>query len=246
MVNKRKKKRVAVFDIDGTIFRSSLLIEFNKGLMKSGVIPESVIADIREEYFAWVERRGSYDAYVSKVVEMHGKAIRGKEKKYVDAAADIVFLNHRDRVYRYTRDLVRRLKHDHLLLAISGSPVEMVEPFGKYFGFDNVWGSIYGVDRQGRYTGEVLDLRSVNEKDVILKSYVAEHNLTLRGSWGVGDTESDVGILKLVDHPIAFNPTSRLVAIAKRKHWPIVVERKDVIYEIPGSVRLSKKVLPKV
>ena len=233
----KRKKKVAVFDIDGTIFRSSLLIEFNKGLMRSGVIPESVIAEIREDYYAWVERRGSYDAYISKVVRMHGNAIRGKEKKYVAVAADLVFLAHRDRVYRYTRDLARRLQCNHLLLAISGSPIEMVEPFGRYFGFDHVWGSVYEIDSEGRYTGRLMDMRSVDQKREILEAFVAEHGLTLKGSWGVGDTATDISFLEAVDHPVVFNPTSRLYAIAKRRRWPIVVERKDVIYEIPVRKR---------
>ena len=227
-----KKKKVAVFDIDGTIFRSSLLIEFNKGLMRGGVIPSSVVGEIREEYFAWVERRGSYDDYIRKVVAMHCRAIRGKEQKYVAAAADLVFLTHRDRVYRYTRDLLKHLKKDHVLLAVSGSPIEMVEPFGKYFGFDHTWGSVFEIDRRGRYTGQVLDRRSVDQKQAILESFVQENGLTLKGSWGVGDTETDISILKIVDHPVAFNPTQRLFNIAKRRHWPVVVERKNVIYEI--------------
>src|SRR3989338_5820895 len=227
-----QKNKVAVFDIDGTIFRSSLLVEFNKALQRTGVISATDAMALLKPYYAWVERRGSYDDYIKKVVEVHVKAIKGKEQRYVLAAADLAFLNHRDRVYRYTRDLIEKLKRSHILLAISGSPIEMVEPFGKYFGFDHVWGSVFEVDRRGRYTGKALDRRSVDQKRELLETFIQEHGLTLTDSWGVGDTETDIGFLEIVDHHVVFNPTQRLYNIAKRRHWPVIVERKNVIYRI--------------
>jgi len=242
-----QKNKVAVFDIDGTIFRSSLLVEFNKALQRTGVISATDAMALLKPYYAWVERRGSYDDYIKKVVEVHVKAIKGKEQRYVLAAADLAFLNHRDRVYRYTRDLIKKLKRSHLLLAISGSPIEIVEPFAKYFKFDHVWGSVFEVDRRGRYTGRVLDRRPVDQKREILEAFVQERNLSMTGSWGVGDTETDISFLAIVDHPIVFNPTLRLYNIAKRRHWPVVVERKNVIYPVRecsaprrGRVRFSQ------
>ncbi|MEK9176835.1 MAG: hypothetical protein AAB923_00910, partial [Patescibacteria group bacterium] len=53
-----------------------------------------------------------------------------------------------------------------------------------------------------------------------------------RGSVAVGDTESEIPMLRLVERPIAFNPNRKLFAYAKRRGWEIVVERKDVVYEI--------------
>jgi len=49
---------------------------------------------------------------------------------------------------------------------------------------------------------------------------------------GLGDTEADVGFLELVDDPICFNPNKNLYKIARNRNWKIVVERKDVIYNL--------------
>lgn len=231
------KKKVAIFDIDGTIFRSSLLIEFNKGLVQAGIISQKDVSEILDAYVAWVERRGSYDDYIHQVVAMHSRAIVGAHSRDVIAAADLVFLRHRNRVYRYTRDLITRLAPDHYLLAISGSPVEMVEPFGRYFGFDKTYGAVYEVGADGCYTGQVLDRRSVDRKHELVDVFLAEQKLSLAESWGVGDTETDVSFLSVVTHPIAFNPASGLYRIAKENGWPVVVERKDVIYELPPLPR---------
>jgi phosphoserine phosphatase len=54
----------------------------------------------------------------------------------------------------------------------------------------------------------------------------------MKGSYGIGDTESDVKFLEVVENPIAFNPNENLRKIAEKKGWRIVVEKKDVVYEI--------------
>jgi phosphoserine phosphatase len=39
-------------------------------------------------------------------------------------------------------------------------------------------------------------------------------------------------MLEAVENPIAFNPNQTLYNHAKKRGWEIVVERKDVIYEL--------------
>jgi phosphoserine phosphatase len=57
----------------------------------------------------------------------------------------------------------------------------------------------------------------------------------------MGDTLSDVGFLEMVQTPIAFNPNRSLFEVARRSNWPIVVERKDVVYNL--QTRLDDPVL---
>ena len=51
----------------------------------------------------------------------------------------------------------------------------------------------------------------IDHKDRMLKYLVKKFNLSLKGSIGVGDTEGDVPVLKLVDKPICFNPNKKLL-----------------------------------
>ena len=48
----------------------------------------------------------------------------------------------------------------------------------------------------------------------------------------MGDTESDIAFLKMVENPSSFNPNLKLYQYAKRVGWKMVVERKDVVYSI--------------
>jgi phosphoserine phosphatase len=68
----------------------------------------------------------------------------------------------------------------------------------------------------------------------ILRQFLKDRGLTvdLRRSVMIGDSEGDLPLLSLVGRPIAFNPSLPLARIARRKGWRIVVERKDVVYDI--------------
>ena len=72
----------------------------------------------------------------------------------------------------------------------------------------------------------------MQDKAKVLQRAVAKEGLTLKDSYGVGDTESDIPLLKLVEHPVCFNPNQKLYTYAKHAGWPIVVERKDVVYKL--------------
>jgi HAD superfamily phosphoserine phosphatase-like hydrolase len=201
---------LAVFDVDGTLFRRGLLPALTRRLVEEGVFSERVREELSEDYYAWVERRGSYDTYDR-------------------------------RLHIYTRDVALRLKEaGYQLIAISGSPQEILDLFLKPLGFDRAWGTVLAKDARGRYTGEVLENPFGNKRRV-MEEFLANAEAGLEDSVGMGDTLSDVGFLEMVETPIAFNPNRGLFEVARQRGWPIVVERKDVIYNL--QTRLEDPVL---
>ena len=230
---KQLKKKFAVFDIDGTLFRSSLLIELVEALIKEGYFPAKARKMYEEEYNLWLDRRGSYNAYIEKVVEAYVQNIRGLYLKDIQEVAERILLFHHSRIYRYTRDLIKKLqKEDYFMLAISNSPYNIVEQFARKWGFQKVYAQYYEVGGEGRFTGKVQFLDFILRKDRVLERAIEKENLKLTGSIGVGDSDADAAFLNMVSRPIAFNPSSGLYRMARRKRWKIVVERKDVIYTI--------------
>ncbi len=138
------------------------------------------------------------------------------------------------RVYRYTRDLIKDLKADgYYIIAISQSPKTVLDDFCMQYGFDKVYGRMYEIGPQDRFTGVVTDEHQIKNKANIVKR-ILDHNpnLTLKDSVAVGDTEGDIPLLEAVEHPICFNPNQSLYTHAKRMKWEVVVERKDVIYHL--------------
>ena len=228
-----RKRKVAIFDIDGTIFRSSLLIEVTEALIEEGVFPPALRRVYAREYRHWLDRKGSYEDYIDAVVRAFAGRIKGIHYRDFLKVASRVVAQHKDRTYIYTRDLVKSLKRKgYYLLAISKSPKGIVEGFARSMGFDKVYGFLYETDTRGRYTGNLLYTDLMADKAKILQRFLAKENLAIAGSVGVGDTESDIAFLKLVSRPICFNPNKKLYAYARRAGWRVVVERKDVVYEL--------------
>src|SRR3989338_11240316 len=223
-------KPVAIWDIDGTIFRSSLTIELFRELVKQKIFKPSLLHRVSQSEQKWLNRQGHYEDYIAGVVGAYQKAIVGKKKSEIAKASRKIIREHKFRTYRYTKSLLDSIRGKYFTIGISGSPLEAVSEYNKFLKFDKLYGWEFGLDEKGSYTSAVLHAPSLYKKELIVR-YLASHKLSLKGSIGVGDTESDVGFLNLVDRPIAFNPNYNLAKIAKAKNWTIVVERKDLITE---------------
>jgi HAD superfamily hydrolase (TIGR01490 family) len=227
------KRPVAVFDIDGTVFRWSLFLDLVDQLIEDGVFPKETRDAYEDARVKWLDRKGDYKTYVEKAVEAFGKQLKGVSYDDAEAASGKVIEAKKDRVYRYTRDLIKKLKKEgYFLLAISHSPRFIADGFGYEAGFDKVYGYFYETGPTDRFTGRIEDEALIRNKAAILERAVRKEGLSLEGSIGVGDTESDITMLEAVETPIAFNPNKKLFDHAKRRGWKIVVERKDVIYEL--------------
>lgn len=227
------KQKVAFFDIDGTVFRSSLLIELVETLIDEGVFPKEARDAYTNHLSAWRDREGQYEAFIKAVVSTYMKHIKGV---YYGDLADIgrlVVAKQSKHVYRYTRDLIAHLKgQGYYIVAISQSPKTILDEFCRAYGFDKVYGRIYEIGPQDRFTGEMTDVHLVENKANIVARVLEKENVTIEDSIGVGDTDGDIPLLGAVERPICFNPNALLYAHAKRMGWEIVVERKDVIYEL--------------
>lgn len=228
-----KEKKIAIFDLDGTIFRSSLLIKLVDELINEKLFKPSASSAYSRTREEWLNREGSYDAYIWDVIRVFDSNLKGLKYADLRRIAHKVVAREKAHTYRFTRDLVSNLKKKgYFVLAISHSPKLAVENFCKALGFSKGYGAMSEVDKDGKFTGKTLFSELIFNKAKILERVIGKGGLTLKGSIGVGDTESDISFLKMVSHPIAFNPNKKLYVYAKKHGWEIVVERKDVIHRI--------------
>ena len=138
------------------------------------------------------------------------------------------------RVYRYTRDLIAELKKEgYMLIAISQSPKTILDEFCEQYGFDKVYGRMYEIGPQDRFTGTVIDEHLIkNKANIVKRVFEKNPELSRETALAVGDTEGDIPLLESVARAICFNPNQALLTHAKRNNWEVVVERKDVIYKL--------------
>jgi len=227
------KRSFAVFDIDGTVIRWQLYHAMADELARSGHLNPKEFQKVRRARMLWKKRahETSFEEYEHTLVALIDKAITGIKVSDLEAACRSVMDEYKDQVYTYTRDLIRQLQaKNYLLFAISASQVAIVGLIAGYYGFDDFGGSEYEV-KNGYFTGRKEILVS-EAKPEFLKQLVAKHDAVRKGSYGVGDSEGDIPMLEAVERPIAFNPTKKLFEHAKNNGWKVVLERKNMVYEL--------------
>jgi HAD superfamily hydrolase (TIGR01490 family) len=229
-----KQKSVAFFDIDGTVFRSSLLVELVETLIQEEIFPKQARAEYQMEYDAWKNREGTYESYIAALITTFLKHIKGVHYGLFADVGKRIVARHSKRVYRYTRDLLVELKtKGYVTIAISQSPKTILDAFCTAYGFDKVYGRMYEIGPRDCFTGEVTDEHLIENKANIVRRVFDKHSeFTKEGSIAVGDTDGDIPLLEMVEAAICFNPNQALFTHAKRVGWKVVVERKDVIYNI--------------
>ena len=222
--------KFAVFDIDGTIFRWQLYHELFDESHRLGLVDEEAARPVFAAREAWQERAAEFDDYEMALVSVVEALMDGTSEATLSEAADRILAASGARVYRYTSELLRSLKDQgYTIIAISGSHQQLVERFARRSPLDIVYGRQF-VAVDGTLQGGAPAV--YGQKAAILQQLVTDHNLSWDDSYAVGDTNSDGDMMELVAHPIAFNPDRRLYDRARAHGWPIVVERKNVIYEL--------------
>ena len=228
-------KNFAIFDIDGTLIRWQLYHAIANTLAKDGYFTPEAAKAIRESRMAWKRRESSdsFKEYEKQLISAVDEMLKTLKVEQFDQAVNQVFEEYKDQAYTYTRDLIKELKgKGYLLLAVSGSQIEIVKKIVDYYGFDDCAATIHG-KKNGRFTG----MKNVIASDKLkaLTVLVTKHGAVWEGSIGVGDTYSDIPILEAVDEAIAINPEKQLYAHARAKGWKIVIERKNVVYELEAK-----------
>ncbi len=237
-------KSAAFFDIDGTLFRDSLMIEHFKKLIKYEVIDQALWhTNVKYTYENWKKRRGNYDDYMLQLADIYVDAIRGMEKQKMEFIINQVIELKGDTVYMYTRDRIEWHKaQGHLVFFVSGSPDYLVHKMAEKYGITGSIGSKYLLDKYNRYTGEVIKMWDAESKEKALTIIKEKHNINLNESYAYGDTNGDLSMFRAVKNPIAINPTRELFESIQKdeglnKKVQIVVERKDIIYNLTPSVK---------
>ena len=236
-------KKFAVFDVDGTLIRWQLYHAVAEALAKGGLLDPKTHQTIRDARMLWKKRThaDAFKTYEKRLIEAYDRLITQLTPTQMEKAANTVFNEYKDQVYTYTRDLIASLQaKNYFLLAISGSQTEIVDKIAKHWGFSDWVGSRY-VQKNGRYTGAKIVASA--DKAAVLDKLVKKHQLTYAGSIAVGDSASDIKMLEIVETPIAFNPEENLFNHAKKHGWKIVVERKNVVYQLEtdnGKYQLVK------
>lgn len=237
-------KIAAFFDVDGTIFRDSLLIKHFKLLIKNDLLPMNAwTSNVKNSFEKWANRDGDYDTYLEDLVNNYTEGIKSIEiNKINDIAIKVIDL-YGDKLYRYTRERIKFHKEQgHLLVIISGSPKFLVEKMAKKLGFDMYFATEYFI-KDNYFVDVKSPMWDSESKKKTVNLLVKDQDIDLSKSYAYGDTNGDYTMLSLVGNPFAINPAKKLITNIEKdeklkQKIQYIIERKDVIYTL-NSKNLS-------
>lgn len=123
------------------------------------------------------------------------------------------------------------------LVLATTSPLDLVEPFARMVGIDDVVATRYDA-AEGRYTGRIDgDFVWGVGKLAAVRRFAAEHGIELDDSYAYSDSFFDVPLLSSVGHPVAVQPDPTLRLAATLARWPI--EHWDRPPGVPKMVGLE-------
>lgn len=237
------KNIAAFFDIDGTIFRNSLMIEHFQKLVTFEVIDQEVwYTKVRKVYTEWEKRHGDFEQYLEILAGVYLDELKGVNKSYIEFIASHVIDVNGDMVYKYSRDQIEWHKEQgHKVFFISGSPDFLVSKMAEKYGVTEYRGTLYKVDEENNFTGEIVRMWDSESKQKVLNELIIKYDVDLEGSYAYGDTIGDLSMLRMMGNPVAINPNKALLIELKsdeklKEKTTVIIERKNVIYKLKPDV----------
>lgn len=236
------KKRAAFFDIDGTLFRNSLLIEHFLKLCEDGILSKDIWTnEIGPIYYKYQNRLGAYEDYLDKAALVYQKSMIGLDRKLIDDYSNLVIEENKNKVYMITRKAVEmHIENGDLIFFISGSPNFLVDNFAKFYGATESISTDYVFDENDKFTGKVIPMWDGKSKLTAIRELDEKYKIDLDNSFAYGDTNGDITMFEMVGNPHAINPSFELIEKLfcdpeLRQKATINIERKDVNYNFKLS-----------
>ncbi|WP_425446769.1 HAD family hydrolase [Dethiothermospora halolimnae] len=235
----------AFFDIDGTLYRNSLMIQHFRKLIKYEVVDPYVWHEhVKHTYKKWEKRYGDFEDYLEELAEIYVESLKGMPKEHIEFITRQVIRLKGDSVYKYTRERIKWHKEQgHKVFFISGSPDFLVSKMAEKYGADEYKGTKYILDENNRFTGELEKMWESDNKQKALDELLDKYDVELDKSYAYGDTNGDLSMFRIVGNPIAINPNKNLFFNIRKEpelleKVDIVIERKDLVYKVDGNVEV--------
>ncbi|RKU22444.1 HAD-IB family hydrolase [Candidatus Poribacteria bacterium] len=207
-------KTCAVFDLDGTIIRTSSEQVFLSYLLSHGEIP---IPNL----LAWT---ANFLRVKSLPVAKSNKVyLRGLTQQRIHEIARRCFIDTlRPSIAPHIAELIQGHRAEgRTVILMSGSLSFLVQPFHEHFRTDLMVAhelELVG----GKFTGQRVGLHPFAENKAKLAQQLAtERGFDLTNSYAYGNHHTDAHKLALFGYPVAVNPDRKLRKIAEEKGWQV-------------------------
>ncbi len=216
------EKRVAFFDVDGTLLKSTIvhcyiwmrslqMPFFLKHLWLIGFLPKIVYYLILDSI-----SRTRFNA-------IFYRNYRGLEVAEMKALSTEMFEAYiRPKIFSEAVSQIQEHKEQGTaVVLVTGSLDFVVQPIADYFAADAVLAPQLR-EQEGQFTGELTTAPLIGEaKAEAMRNYAEQHDISLEESYAYGDSQSDLPMLECIGNPIVVNPGKALREKALKSGWEL-------------------------
>ena len=167
--------------------------------------------------------RGSTDEATDKVMRRVGDILRGKRRLDFMRLGPQVLAGVLPRLYPQMLQIA--WEHQDAgrgVYIVTAASQDTAELIAHVLGFDGGLGTPLE-ERDGIYTGRLAGPMAYREgKAQVMRRLAGEQGLDLAESYAYSDSESDLPMLRAVGHPVAVNPDSELLRVARTEGWDVL------------------------
>jgi HAD superfamily hydrolase (TIGR01490 family) len=213
----------AFFDLDRTLMEGSSAFQFGRAAYRAGLLSRrQLIAD------GWANLmfrlRGASDEASHELRDRISESLAGTRVRDMERLGADVLAGVLPRIYPQ----VLAIAHEHQdagrrVYIVTAASQDLAEMLGRVLAFDGAIGSQFSAVLDGVYTGEPAGLFVYgSEKARAIEQLAEREGIDLAQSYAYSDSASDLPMLRLVGHPVAFNPDSTLAKEARSERWEVL------------------------
>lgn len=215
--------RAAFFDMDKTLVRVNTGELYVRWRFRRG---ESGVREVaRVSWWSLLYTLGVVDA--DAVSRYAARTLAGRDERAFAAECREWYASSvREHLTDLARaEVVRRRAEGMMIAVLTGSSPYAAGPLAEELGIDHVISSRLSISGEGLFTGEVEALCYGANKLTRAEEWARANDVDLDASAFYTDSISDLPMLERVGEPRVINPDPRLLAIARKRGWPIEIWR---------------------
>ena len=215
--------KLALFDLDNTLLAGDSDFQWAQFLMEEGVIDRETHQAKNIKFYEDYQK-GTLDIFAFLDFQLEPLT------RYPRSQLETWHQRYMKRkVLPMMTDKARKLVEKHrasgdLMMVITATNSFVTQPIAEAFGIEHLIGTV-PEEVNGEFTGRVVGTPSFQEGKVSrLPQWLAERGQSLADfeSWFYSDSQNDLPLLKMVNHPVAVNPDPVLESYAREQGWPVI------------------------
>jgi HAD superfamily hydrolase (TIGR01490 family) len=214
-----KQKHIALFDLDGTLYKGAILFDLSHYFEKVGIFSLDRKEIILNDFQKYKEKRQDYTTTVVNVLNNFAHGLKGQNLDDVMQKSRSFIHAKSENFFNYVPQLFSELVRTHDVFLVSAAPDFACKPVAEFFGIQGYLSSKYSV-QDGVFTGEVnAYLSASHQKKAVITPILQKYGLP--NSIAVGDSIGDIDMIESVAISVCINPSPELLRVAKTKNWII-------------------------